>query len=108
MRPMTRSPSPSDSLREPTPRPDGAELAGRALVVYLLGELDFDEFVAFQRRLAYDVGGGDGGGALVLCHHPPGVTVGREGSRVHVRPGPEELHASRWPVRTEYASRLSV
>jgi lipoyl(octanoyl) transferase len=38
-------------------------------------------------------------GAVVLCDHPPGITIGREGSRVHVRPSPEELTSRGWPVR---------
>ena len=85
-----------NDLREP---PTADPPAGRALGVYLLGELDFDEFVTLQRRLAYDVGGGDGGGALVLCHHPPGVTVGREGSWRHIRLDSGDLAARGWPVR---------
>lgn len=72
---------------------------GRALCAYLLGTLGHDDFLAFQRRLVYDVTGDRDTGAVVLCDHPPGVTIGREGSRLHVRPGPEELHARGWPVR---------
>lgn len=72
---------------------------GRALCSYLLGTLGHDDFLAFQRRLVYDVTGDRDTGAVVLCDHPPGVTIGREGSRLHVRPGPEELHARGWPVR---------
>jgi lipoyl(octanoyl) transferase len=72
---------------------------GRALCAYLLGTLGHDDFLALQRRLVYDVTGDRGLGAVVLCDHPPGVTIGREGSRVHVRPDPEELYARRWPVR---------
>jgi lipoyl(octanoyl) transferase len=70
----------------------------RALSAYLLGTLGFDALLALQRRLVYEVGGG-GPAALVLCDHPPGLTVGREGSRAHVRPNPEDLHARGWPVR---------
>ncbi len=69
-----------------------------ALHAYLLGRLDFDALLALQRRLAYDVGG-DRGGAVVVCDHPPGITVGREGSRAHIRPEPEELNVRGWPVR---------
>lgn len=71
----------------------------RALCAYLLGTLGHDEFLALQRRLVYDITGDRDLGAVVLCDHPPGVTIGREGSRIHVRPGPEELNARRWPVR---------
>lgn len=71
----------------------------RALSAYLLGSLEFDALLALQRRLVYDVGGDRDSAALLLCEHPPGITVGREGSRSHVRPNPEELHARGWPVR---------
>jgi lipoyl(octanoyl) transferase len=70
-----------------------------ALHAYLLGRLDFDALLALQRRLAYDVSGDTGAGAVVVCDHPPGITVGREGSRAHIRPEPEELTARGWPVR---------
>lgn len=70
-----------------------------ALHAYLLGRVEFDALLALQRRLAYDVGGDRDGGAVVVCDHPPGITVGREGSRAHIRPEPEELTARGWPVR---------
>jgi len=70
-----------------------------ALHAYLLGRLDFDALLALQRRVAYDVTGEPGAGAVLVCDHPPGITVGREGSRAHVRPEPEELTARGWPVR---------
>lgn len=72
---------------------------GRALRAYLLGCLGFDTLLALQRRLAYEVGGDPDAGALILCDHPPGITIGREGSRLHVRPDPEQLLAREWPVR---------
>jgi lipoyl(octanoyl) transferase len=53
------------------------------LEVYLLGTLDFDEAQLLQRRLVYDFGERDGGG-LVLCEHPPTISVGRAGSRAHI------------------------
>jgi lipoyl(octanoyl) transferase len=71
----------------------------RALRAYLLGGLEFETLLALQRRLVYDVGGDRDAGVVVVCDHPPGVTIGREGSRRHVRPSPEELHAREWPVR---------
>jgi lipoyl(octanoyl) transferase len=69
------------------------------LGVYLLGGLDFDSFLALQRRLIYDVSGGSGDGAVVVCDLPPGITVGRAGSRLHIRFNPDELVARGWPVR---------
>ena len=71
----------------------------RALSAYLLGTLGFDALLALQRRLVYEAGGPRPVASLVVCDHPPGITVGREGSRAHIRPGPEELTARGWPVR---------
>lgn len=70
-----------------------------ALNAYLLGCVEFDALLALQRRLVYDVGGDRDTAAVVVCDHPPGVTIGREGSRVHVRPSPEVLNSREWRVR---------
>jgi lipoyl(octanoyl) transferase len=72
---------------------------GRALNAYLLGLLPFDALLTLQRRLVYDISGDPSTAALLVCEHPAGVTVGREGSRSHVRPNPEELNARGWAVR---------
>ena len=69
------------------------------LQAYLLGTVPVPDAVALQRRLAYDVGGDDGTGAVVLCDHPPGVVIGRHGSRAEVLLGDDELTARVWPVR---------
>lgn len=69
----------------------------RSLHVYLLGRVDFDALLGLQDRLAYEVAGG-GFGALILCDHPTGITIGREGSWLDVRPGPEALHERGWPL----------
>lgn len=69
------------------------------LQAYLLGTVPLPDAVALQRRLAYDVGGDDGTGAVILCNHPPGVAVGRHGSRAEVLPDDAELAARGWPVR---------
>jgi lipoyl(octanoyl) transferase len=66
--------------------------------VYLLGLVDFDDAQALQRRLVYELGDG-GGGALVLCEHPPTITVGRTGSRIHIRPDDDELREQGIRVR---------
>jgi lipoyl(octanoyl) transferase len=79
--------------------PDTPRGGERALCAYLLGTLGHDDYLALQRRLVYDITGDRDLGALVLCDHTPGVTIGREGSRLHIRPGLEELHARRWRVR---------
>lgn len=77
-------------------QPDSAP--PRPLSAYLLGGLDFDALLALQRRLVYDISGDRDRAAVVLCDHPTGVTIGREGSASHVRPNPDALHARGWPV----------
>ncbi len=74
-----------------TPSPD-VPSHPQAVQAYLLGMLDLDTAQALQHRLAYEVAGDPACAAVILCEHPPAITVGREGSRAHVR-------ASRWPVR---------
>ena len=69
------------------------------LQVYLLGVVDFEAALALQRRLAYEVAGDRDRAALVVCEHPPLITVGRQGSRAHILCDPDELHARRWRVR---------
>src|SRR3954453_10405236 len=69
------------------------------LEVYLLGTVHFEEMLRVQRRLVYDVAGDRARGVLILCEHPAGISVGREGSRAHIRCGPAELAARQWPVR---------
>jgi lipoyl(octanoyl) transferase len=80
----------------PHPEPDRA---GPVLQVYLLGAVDFDSALALQRQLVYQVSGDRNAAALVVCEHPPLITVGRQGSRAHILFEPEELRARRWPVR---------
>lgn len=60
------------------------------LEVYMLGLVDFEEVQQLQRRLVYDLGDG-GGASLVLCEHPPTISVGRSGSRAHIVPDDVEL-----------------
>jgi lipoyl(octanoyl) transferase len=81
------------------PEPASAAASDIALQVYLLGSVAFDAALALQRLLAYQVAGDRTSAALVLCEHPPLITVGRHGSRGHILYEPEELQALRWPVR---------
>lgn len=69
------------------------------LQVYLLGSVGFDAALTLQRLLAYQVAGDRSQAALVLCEHPPLVSVGRQGSRSHILYEPEELKVRGWPVR---------
>ncbi len=51
-----------------------------ALEVYLLGTVDFDAAMALQERLVDEISGrSDRLGTLIICEHPPIVTIGREG-----------------------------
>lgn len=85
-------------IREPsanlTPVP-----ADAGLQAYLLGTVDFEAALAFQRRLVYQVAGERSQAVLILCEHPSLITVGRQGSRRHIRCEPEELRARQWRVR---------
>ena len=55
------------------------------LEIYLLGSVSIEDALRVQRRLVYDLGEpGEQGAALILCEHPPIVTVGRSGSRAHI------------------------
>jgi lipoyl(octanoyl) transferase len=73
--------------------------ADTALQVYLLGRVEYEAALALQRLLVYQVTGDRTSAALLLCEHPPLITVGRHGSRAHIQFEPEELQALRWPVR---------
>lgn len=56
---------------------------GLALQAYLLGRVEFESALALQRRLVYDVSSGHSP-CLVLCEHPPILTMGRHGSHAHL------------------------
>jgi lipoyl(octanoyl) transferase len=73
--------------------------AESALQAYLLGTMSFGAALALQRMLVYQTSGDRDSGALLLCEHPPMISIGRHGSRAHVLYEPEELHNRRWPVR---------
>ncbi len=73
------------------------------LEIFLLGLVEFEDIQHLQRRLVYDLGESSGSGALILCEHPPTITVGRAGSRSHIRPDDDELrHAG---IRTYWINR---
>src|SRR4026209_1320262 len=75
------------------------ESTDRALRAYLLGSVDFDAILRLQRRLVYEIAGDRLASALILCEHPPIITVGRDGSRGHIRFAPQALAARGWPIR---------
>ncbi|MBX6313145.1 MAG: lipoyl(octanoyl) transferase LipB [Isosphaeraceae bacterium] len=76
--------------------------ASPPLEVFLLGLVEFEDAQRLQRRLVYDLGEG-GGGALILCEHPPTITVGRSGSRAHIRADDVELRER--AIRTYWVNR---
>src|SRR5205807_4726090 len=51
----------------------------RVLHAYLLGRIDFDTLLALQRQMVYGVTGDRSTGVLILCEHPPTVSIGRNG-----------------------------
>lgn len=69
------------------------------LQAYLLGRVEIDKVLHLQKTLIKQVSQSHGNMALILCEHPPGITVGREGSTSHILYDPEELQARRWPVK---------
>lgn len=72
----------------------------RTLEVRLLGRLDFDSAQALQEWLGYELSGRrDGHGVLLLCEHPPLISIGREGSRTQVLASDAELTANEIPIR---------
>ena len=49
--------------------------------IYLLGGVPFADCLTLQKRLVYEISGRDDGQmALLLCEHPPLITIGRGGS----------------------------
>ncbi len=80
-------------LRELAPAADGA-----ALQTYVLGLVDFEDALALQRRLVYEVSGGEPA-AVILCEHPTVLTVGRHGSRSHIHIEPRDLELHGWRIK---------
>lgn len=65
-----------------------------SLSVYLLGVVDYRSAVAVQESLlAGFADRRDRAGALVLCEHPPTVTIGRDGSVVDLPADPRVLES---------------
>ncbi len=68
----------------------------------MLGLVDFAELQRLQRRIVYDLGE-QGGAALILCEHPPTISIGRGGSRAHIAADDEMLQGM--GIRTYYVNR---
>lgn len=71
-----------------------------AVEAYLLGVVDFDACLALQQRLVYETAGrSDGQISLLICEHPLSISVGRQGSRAHIRLDRRELDSRRLEIR---------
>jgi lipoate-protein ligase B len=80
--------------------PANAPQAEGSLEVRLLGCVDFESALFLQERLVYELSGRDDRqGGLLLCEHPPLVTIGREGSRSDILVEPRELVARQMDVQ---------
>lgn len=73
-----------------------------ALEVYMLGLVDFAEIQQLQRRIVYEQSE-RGGAALILCEHPPTISIGRAGTRAHIAADDELLR--NMGIRTYYVNR---
>lgn len=67
---------------------------------HLLGRVDFDAALALQQRLVFEAGESAGRRITVLlCEHPELLTIGRNGSRAHIRLSEQQLARRRLSVR---------
>jgi len=69
------------------------------LKAFLLGSVDFETALRFQRRLHCEVSESRTDGVLVLCQHPPLISVGRQGSHSHLRADGTSPFPLRWVNR---------
>ncbi|MEX0715800.1 MAG: hypothetical protein WD066_04400, partial [Planctomycetaceae bacterium] len=77
-----------------------ASRTSASLEVHLLGLVEFDAALALQERMVFDVSGRDDTqGRLLVCEHPPLISIGREGSRAHLRAEPADLRSRQIDVR---------
>jgi lipoyl(octanoyl) transferase len=68
----------------------------------MLGLVDFAELQLLQRRIVYELGE-HGGAALILCEHPPTISLGRSGSRAHI--AADDVVLQSMGIRTFYVNR---
>lgn len=71
-----------------------------SLNVHLLGLVDFDAALAVQRHLVAEIhSAGHQTAHVVLCEHPPGVSIGRDGSRADLLADELELRSRQMSIR---------
>jgi lipoyl(octanoyl) transferase len=75
------------------------ETESRALRVYLLGVVDFAQALRFQHALAAQVSAARHSACLILCEHPPLITVGRHGRPADLDALLDEDEPQELPVR---------
>lgn len=76
------------------------ERRSSALQVHLLGMTDLDSAIHLQERVVQELQERtDTFGVLLLCEHPAGVTIGREGSAADLVSDRADLEARGVPVR---------
>lgn len=68
------------------------------LDAYLFGRVRFADALTLQRRLVYEISGRRKRAVLMICEHPPTVTIGRQGSEDHIDYSADELDQRGWPV----------
>jgi len=90
------APEPMSMMRQPARIEEPNDLSLR---VYMLGIVDFETLLRLQRRLHFEVCENRAQAALILCEHPPAISVGRLGSHAHIRLTGEEVVPRRLPVR---------
>ena len=67
---------------------------------HLLGSVAFDECLALQERLAYEACSlNEARIVVLLCEHPDLITVGRLGSRGHIRLTDKQLKREQLDIR---------
>ena len=78
----------------------GCESSAKVLSVHLLGITDFNTCLNLQRRLAFELGERkDRHAHLLLCEHPPVITVGRRGSWGDILCDEQELNSRQLSVQ---------
>lgn len=87
-------------MRQTVARNPAESRLDRVVDFHLLGEVDFDDVLCLQRRLVYELSAAQQPrAAVLLCEHPPIITVGRVGSRGHVKLSNDELNSHQLPTR---------
>jgi lipoyl(octanoyl) transferase len=85
---------------ETNSRPPAGWNDSESLETHLLGLVDFESALNLQERIVYELGGrGDRLGCLLVCEHPPEISLGRDASRRDVLARDEDLEAREIPVR---------